>query len=148
MYACLRKLLSGVQYHARAKMLIVKPKQEDRQGPLPPKQRRLPGMMCVVSAGPEDQAAADQVKLVAEHMGCFVTTKAHFNIRDLQGLMDKLPGENRQGATGWLAGFFCGYQAGRTGWLAGREWEAGRVGQWLVGWVGGWQARSYWLAAW
>jgi NCAIR mutase (PurE)-related protein len=97
MYACLRKLLSGVQYHARAKMLIVKPKQEDRQGPPPPKQRRLPGMLCVVSAGPEDQAAADQVKLMAEHLGCFVTTKNQLSIRDLQGLMDKLPGEQRDG---------------------------------------------------
>lgn len=93
MYASLRKLLSGVQYHARAKMLIIKPKQEDRQGPPPPKQRRLPGMLCVVSAGPEDQAAVDQVKLLAEHLGCFVTTKNQCSIRDLQGLMDKLPGE-------------------------------------------------------
>jgi NCAIR mutase (PurE)-related protein len=100
MYAALRKVLTGVQYHARAKMLIIKPKQEDRTGPPVPKQRRLPGMLCVVSAGPEDQAAADQVKLVAEHMGCFVTTKSQMSIRDLQGLMDKLPG----GATGWGRG--------------------------------------------
>jgi NCAIR mutase (PurE)-related protein len=103
MYASLRKLLSGVQYHARAKMLIIKPKQEDRQSLPFPKQRRLPGMLCVVSAGPEDQAAADQVKLMAEHLGCFVTTKSQLSIRDLQGLMDKLPGQQRgaQG-TAWL----------------------------------------------
>lgn len=105
MYAALRKVLSGVQYHARAKMLIIKPKQEDRQGPPVPKQRRLPGMLCVVSAGPEDQAAADQVELVAEHMGCFVTTKSQMSIRDLQGLMDKLPGEpTGQSEAGWGLG--------------------------------------------
>ena len=98
MYASLRKLLTGVQYHARAKMLIIKPKQEDGQ-PAPPKQRRLPGMVCVVSAGVEDQAAADQVKLVAEHMGCFVTTKAELSIKNLPRLMDTLPG-------GWAVG--CG----------------------------------------
>jgi len=91
MYAALRKLLNGVQYHARAKMLIIKPRQEDRQVAVP-KQRRLPGMVCVVSAGPEDQAAADQVKLLAEHLGCFVITKSQLTIRDLPGLMDKLPG--------------------------------------------------------
>lgn len=91
MYAALRKLLNGVQYHARAKMLIIKPRQEDRQVAVP-KQRRLPGMVCVVSAGPEDQAAADQVKLLAEHLGCFVTTKSQLTTRDLPGLMDKLPG--------------------------------------------------------
>lgn len=90
MYAALRKLLNGVQYHARAKMLIIKPRQEDRQVAVP-KQRRLPGMVCVVSAGPEDQAAADQVKLLAEHLGCFVITKSQLTIRDLPGLMDKLP---------------------------------------------------------
>lgn len=102
MYASLRKVLSGVQYHARAKMLLIKPKQEDNQAqPPPPKQRRLPGMLCVVSCGPEDQAAVDQVKLVAEHLGCFVSTKSQLSVQNLQGLIDTLPGEEDLRIKAW-----------------------------------------------
>lgn len=92
MYASLRKALDGssVQYQARARIAVVKPKPADG-APAPPKARRLPGIVCVVSAGPEDQAAADQVKLLAEHLGCFVTAKPAVSTRDLSGLMDQLP---------------------------------------------------------
>lgn len=92
MYASLRKLLSaGVQYQARARVAVVKPKVEDG-APKPAKQRRLPGVVCVVSAGPQDQAAADQVKLLAEHLGAFVTTKPRLSASDLPAFMEHLPG--------------------------------------------------------
>lgn len=104
MYAALRKTLNaGVQYQARARVAVVKPKPDD-DAPAPAKQRRLPGMVCVVSAGPEDQAAADQVKLLAEHLGCFVTTKAQLSIRNLPGLLDHLPGRGGCGGACWRRG--------------------------------------------
>ncbi|KAF8072917.1 larB [Scenedesmus sp. PABB004] len=82
MYAALRKLVPGAKYHARAKMLIVKPPE-----PALPKQPRLPGTLCVVSAGPADQVAADRVKLAAEHMGAYVIAKPGLSTRDLPTLM-------------------------------------------------------------
>jgi NCAIR mutase (PurE)-related protein len=93
MYASMRKALSGVQYQARARVAVVKPKPEAGAGavPLPAKQRRLPGMVCVVSAGPADQAAADAVKLMAEHLGCFVTAKGGLSTGDLPALLEQLP---------------------------------------------------------
>lgn len=87
MYAALRKLVPGVQYQARAKMLIVKP----QDSPVP-KQQRLPGSVCVISAGPADQAAADQVKVAAEHLGCYVMSKI-VTTRDMPHLMDQVQGE-------------------------------------------------------
>jgi NCAIR mutase (PurE)-related protein len=88
MYASLRKLVPGVQYHARAKMLIIKP-----QDSAAPKQQRLPGSVCVISAGPEDQAAADQVKVAAEHMGCYVMNKQNLTTRNMPQLMEQMQGE-------------------------------------------------------
>ncbi|WIA29120.1 hypothetical protein OEZ86_011631 [Tetradesmus obliquus] len=85
MYASLRKLVPGVQYHARAKMLIIKPQDSPA-----PKQQRLPGSVCVISAGPEDQAAADQVKVAAEHMGCYVMSKQNISTRNMPQLMEQM----------------------------------------------------------
>eukprot|EP00882_Tetradesmus_deserticola_P000945 GHRQ01001025.1.p1 GENE.GHRQ01001025.1~~GHRQ01001025.1.p1 ORF type:complete len:329 (+),score=104.63 GHRQ01001025.1:182-1168(+) len=85
MYASLRKLVPGVQYHGRAKMLIIKPQDSPA-----PKQQRLPGSVCVISAGPEDQAAADQVKVAAEHMGCYVMSKQNLSTRNMPQLMEQL----------------------------------------------------------
>lgn len=87
MYAAVRKLVPGVQYHARAKMLICKPQEASL-----PKQKRLPGTVCVVSAGPEDQTAADQVKLAAEHLGCYVLAKRNLSIINMSQLMGQMSG--------------------------------------------------------
>jgi NCAIR mutase (PurE)-related protein len=95
MYASMRKLVPGVQYHARAKMLICKPQETSL-----PKQQKIPGTVCVVSAGPEDQSAADQVKLAAEHLGCYVLTKRNLSIINMPQLMDQMPGKKPQ-TTGW-----------------------------------------------
>lgn len=95
MYASLRKLVPGVQYHARAKMLIIKPQDSPA-----PKQQRLPGSVCVISAGPEDQAAADQVKVAAEHMGCYVMSKQNISTRNMPQLMEQMQGEPAQGLSG------------------------------------------------
>lgn len=91
MYAALRKIVTGddmkVQYQARAKMLVVKP-----QEPTLPKHQRLPGTVFVVSAGPEDQVAADQVKIAAEHFGCYVIAKQQLSTRDVGKLMEQAQG--------------------------------------------------------
>eukprot|EP00878_Enallax_costatus_P004965 GHUV01005221.1.p1 GENE.GHUV01005221.1~~GHUV01005221.1.p1 ORF type:complete len:222 (+),score=102.02 GHUV01005221.1:817-1482(+) len=91
MYSALRKMALDddmkVQYQARAKMLVVKP-----QEPSLPKRQRLPGTVFVVSAGPEDQVAADQVKVAAEHLGCYVIAKQQFSTRDVGRLMEQATG--------------------------------------------------------
>lgn len=91
MYSALRKMVTDedikVQYQARAKMLVVKPQECAL-----PKRQRLPGTVFVVSAGPEDQAAVDQVKVAAEHLGCYVIAKHQLNTQDLPKLMEQATG--------------------------------------------------------
>ena len=58
-----------------------------------PKPKKLPGTVAVVTSGPADQSLADQVKLAAEHLGCYVLTKGPLTTRDLPHLMSQLPGE-------------------------------------------------------
>eukprot|EP00879_Flechtneria_rotunda_P007196 GHRR01007551.1.p2 GENE.GHRR01007551.1~~GHRR01007551.1.p2 ORF type:complete len:240 (+),score=116.60 GHRR01007551.1:677-1396(+) len=84
----MRKALefASIQYHARAKMLICK-----AEGSTVSKQQKLPGTVCIVSAGPEDQPAADQLKLAAEHLGAYVISKPNISIRQLSNLMEQLP---------------------------------------------------------
>ncbi|KAF6266687.1 hypothetical protein COO60DRAFT_1623461 [Scenedesmus sp. NREL 46B-D3] len=55
-----------------------------------PKQQRLPGSVCVISAGPEDQAAADQVKVAAEHLGCYVMSKQNLSTSNMPQLMEQM----------------------------------------------------------
>lgn len=88
MYSALRKIVTGedlkVQYQARAKMLVVKPQEA-----AVPKRQRLPGTVFVVSAGPEDQVAADQVKVAAEHLGCYVIAKQQLSTREVHKLVEQ-----------------------------------------------------------
>lgn len=91
MYSSLRKVASTmelkVQYQARAKMLVVKPLDAVLPG-----RQRLPGIVFVVSAGPEDQMAVDQVMVAAEHMGCYVISKPNFSTREMARLMEQAEG--------------------------------------------------------
>lgn len=86
LYAAVRKLVPGVQYQARAKMLLAKAPGGDQ-----PKPVRLPGTVALLSGGPADQTAADQCKIAAEHLGCYTFAMAGHSAANMQRLVDSLP---------------------------------------------------------
>lgn len=88
MYAAIRKVLPGVKYHARAKMLIAK-----NQDSPAAKSQRLPGSVVVVSSGPADLAVADQCRIAAEHLGCYVMSKVDMTVANMRHVMQNMQGE-------------------------------------------------------
>lgn len=67
MYSAVRKILPGVEYNVRARILTLRSPIADTL----PRQERLPGTVAVVSGGTPDQAVAEECRLLAEHLGAF-----------------------------------------------------------------------------
>ncbi|KAF5839711.1 Phosphoribosylaminoimidazole carboxylase pure domain-containing protein [Dunaliella salina] len=86
MYAAVRKLVQGVEYNARARLLAFRSPISDQL----PKVERLPGTVAVVSAGAADQPVAEECRLVAEHLGCFAFKMEGFVVSSLHRLLSSL----------------------------------------------------------
>lgn len=87
-YAAVRKLVPGVEYHGGAKIL----KLRLAKGVPHSKQHRLPGSLAIVTSGTADHAVAEECRLVAEHMGCYTYKIADLGVQDFQRLMESAEG--------------------------------------------------------
>eukprot|EP00803_Ostreobium_quekettii_P005002 evm.model.scf_1088.3 EVM.evm.TU.scf_1088.3 scf_1088:32318-38724(+) len=84
MYAAVRKLVPGVEYHGGAKILTLR---LAKGAP-----HRLPGSVAIVTSGTADHAVAEECCLVAEHMGCYAYKITDLGVQDLQKLMESAEG--------------------------------------------------------
>lgn len=67
-YHLVAQLLPDVEYHTIARILMYRSPNFHQL----PKQQRLPGTVAVVTAGTADIAVAEECRLIAENMGCYV----------------------------------------------------------------------------
>ncbi|CAD7704297.1 unnamed protein product [Ostreobium quekettii] len=82
-YAAVRKLVPGVEYHGGAKILTLRVPKELPRNEL----HRLPGSVAIVTCGTADLTVAEECRLVAEHMGCYVYKITELEVQDFQKLL-------------------------------------------------------------
>eukprot|EP01025_Chloroclados_australasicus_P034917 TRINITY_DN3565_c1_g1_i1.p1 TRINITY_DN3565_c1_g1~~TRINITY_DN3565_c1_g1_i1.p1 ORF type:complete len:354 (-),score=35.77 TRINITY_DN3565_c1_g1_i1:360-1364(-) len=85
-YAEVRVLLPGVEYNALAKIL----KYENPNSPNAVKAKRLPGIVCIATAGTADQAVAEECRLVCETLGVYAFRIADVGVAGIHRLFGSL----------------------------------------------------------
>ena len=81
-YAAIRTILPGVQYHGGAQMLLF-----SDSGAAVPKPQRLPGRVAIVSGSSSDLRTAFEAKVALELAGGYSTMYQGVSAADLQGIV-------------------------------------------------------------
>ena len=89
-YAEIRKIVSGVQYHAGARTL----KTQNVDNP------RLPGSVGIVSDMSVPSSALEEISIVAEYLGCYTFQIDPLSVTHLPYLMQQMKSERQNALTG------------------------------------------------